>query len=192
VTLLDAIAEHGFDACIGGARRDEEKSRAKERIVSFRDAFGQWDPKQQRPELWNLYNARVGPGEHVRVFPISNWTELDVWRYIARERLEVPSLYLAHPREVVRRGGALVPVTPLHARARRRDRGDRLGPLPHRRRHHLHRPGGLDGGDARGDRRGDRIGDDHRARRHAPRRPHERRVDGAAQAAGLLLKVVLR
>jgi len=113
VTLLDAIAEHGFDACIGGARRDEEKSRAKERIVSFRDAFGQWDPKQQRPELWNLYNARVGPGEHVRVFPISNWTELDVWRYIAREDLEVPSLYLAHPREVVRRGGALVPVTPL-------------------------------------------------------------------------------
>jgi sulfate adenylyltransferase subunit 2 len=113
VTLLDAIAEFGFDACIGGARRDEEKSRAKERIVSFRDAFGQWDPKQQRPELWNLYNARVGPGEHVRVFPISNWTELDVWRYIAREKLEVPSLYLAHPREVVRRAGALVPVTAL-------------------------------------------------------------------------------
>jgi sulfate adenylyltransferase small subunit len=113
VTLLDAIAEFGFDACIGGARRDEEKSRAKERIVSFRDAFGQWDPKQQRPELWNLYNARVGPGEHVRVFPISNWTELDVWRYIAREKLEVPSLYLAHAREVVRRAGALVPVTAL-------------------------------------------------------------------------------
>ena len=113
VTLLDAIAEHGFDALIGGARRDEEKARAKERIVSFRDAFGQWDPKSQRPELWNLYNARVGPGEHVRVFPISNWTELDVWQYIARERLEVPSLYLAHAREVVRRAGALVPVTPL-------------------------------------------------------------------------------
>ena len=113
VTLLDTIAEFGFDACIGGARRDEEKSRAKERIVSFRDAFGQWDPKQQRPELWNLYNARVGPGEHVRVFPISNWTELDVWRYIAREKLEVPSLYLAHAREVVRRAGALVPVTAL-------------------------------------------------------------------------------
>ena len=113
VTLLDAIAEFGFDACIGGARRDEEKARAKERVVSFRDAFGQWDPKQQRPELWNLYNARVGPGEHVRVFPISNWTELDVWRYIAREALEVPSLYLAHLRAIVRRAGALVPVTPL-------------------------------------------------------------------------------
>jgi sulfate adenylyltransferase subunit 2 len=113
VTLLDAIAELGFDACIGGARRDEEKARAKERVFSFRDAFGQWDPKNQRPELWNLYNARVGPGEHVRVFPISNWTELDVWQYIARERLEVPSLYLAHRRRVVRRGGALVPVTAL-------------------------------------------------------------------------------
>jgi len=113
VTLLDAIAEFGFDACIGGARRDEEKARAKERIVSFRDAFGQWDPKNQRPELWNLYNARVHPGEHVRVFPISNWTELDVWQYIARERLEVPSIYLAHERPVVRRRGALVPVTSL-------------------------------------------------------------------------------
>jgi sulfate adenylyltransferase subunit 2 len=113
VTLLDAIAEFGFDACIGGARRDEEKARAKERIFSFRDAFGQWDPKNQRPELWNLYNARVSPGEHVRVFPISNWTELDVWQYIARERLEVPAIYLAHVRPVVRRGGALVPVTAL-------------------------------------------------------------------------------
>ena len=113
VTLLDAIAEFGFDACIGGARRDEEKARAKERIFSFRDAFGQWDPKNQRPELWNLYNARVHNGEHVRVFPISNWTELDVWQYIARERLEVPSIYLAHTRPVVRRGSALVPVTAL-------------------------------------------------------------------------------
>src|SRR5499433_1533861 len=113
VTLLDAIAEFGFDACIGGARRDEEKARAKERIFSFRDAFGQWDPKSQRPELWNLYNARVAPGEHVRVFPFSNWTELDIWQYIARERLEVPSIYLAHKRPVVRRGSALVPVTEL-------------------------------------------------------------------------------
>ena len=113
VTLLDAIAEFGFDACIGGARRDEEKARAKERIFSFRDTFGQWDPRDQRPELWNLYNARVAPGEHVRVFPISNWTELDVWQYIARERLEVPSIYFAHVRPVVRRGAALVPVTAL-------------------------------------------------------------------------------
>jgi len=113
VTLLDTIAEFGFDACIGGARRDEEKSRAKERIFSFRDTFGQWDPKNQRPELWSLFNARVGPGEHVRVFPISNWTELDIWQYIARERLAVPSIYLAHARPVVRRGNALVCVTPL-------------------------------------------------------------------------------
>ena len=113
VTLLEAIAEFGFDAAIGGARRDEEKARAKERVFSFRDAFGQWNPRDQRPELWNIYNARVGPGEHVRVFPISNWTELDVWQYIARERLAVPSIYYAHRREVVRRRGLLVPVTPL-------------------------------------------------------------------------------
>ena len=113
VTLLDAIAEFGFDACIGGARRDEEKARAKERIFSFRDAFGQWDPKRQRPELWNLYNARTHPGENVRAFPISNWTELDVWQYIARERLEVPSIYLAHRRAVIRRGATLVAVTEL-------------------------------------------------------------------------------
>jgi len=113
VTLLDAIAEFGFDACIGGARRDEEKARAKERIFSFRDAFGHWDPKNQRPELWNLYNARTHAGENVRVFPISNWTELDVWQYIARERLAVPSIYLAHTRPVVRRGAALVAVTTL-------------------------------------------------------------------------------
>ncbi len=113
VTLLETIAAHGFDAAIGGARRDEEKARAKERVFSFRDAFGQWNPRDQRPELWSLYNPRVGRGEHVRVFPISNWTELDVWQYIARERLAVPTLYFAHRREVVRRSGLLVPVTPL-------------------------------------------------------------------------------
>jgi sulfate adenylyltransferase subunit 2 len=113
VTLLEAIAELGFDACIGGARRDEEKARAKERLFSFRDEWGQWDPKNQRPELWSLYNTRVHEGEHMRVFPISNWTELDVWQYIARERLEVPSIYYAHTRPVVRRRGLLVPVTPL-------------------------------------------------------------------------------
>jgi len=113
VTLLEAIAEFGFDACIGGARRDEEKARAKERVFSFRDEFGQWDPKNQRPELWNLYNTRVHRGEHMRVFPISNWTELDVWQYIARERLAVPSIYFAHRREVVRRGDLLNPVTAL-------------------------------------------------------------------------------
>ncbi len=101
VTLLEAIAEHGFDACVGGARRDEEKARAKERVFSFRDEFGQWDPKRQRPELWELYNTRVRPGENMRVFPISNWTELDVWQYIEREGLELPSIYFAHLREVV-------------------------------------------------------------------------------------------
>jgi sulfate adenylyltransferase subunit 2 len=110
-TLLDAIAEHGFDAALGGARRDEERARAKERIFSFRDDFGQWNPRAQRPELWNLYNARVRRGEHVRVFPISNWTELDVWQYIAREGLALPSIYFAHEREVFRRDGMLYAVS---------------------------------------------------------------------------------
>jgi sulfate adenylyltransferase subunit 2 len=113
VTLLDAIAELGLDACIGGARRDEEKARAKERIFSFRDEFGQWDPKNQRPELWDIYNTRVHKGENIRVFPISNWTELDVWEYIAREQLEVPHIYFAHSREVIRRSSGLLPVSEL-------------------------------------------------------------------------------
>jgi sulfate adenylyltransferase subunit 2 len=111
ITLLDAIEEHGFDAAIGGARRDEEKARAKERVFSFRDDFGQWDPKAQRPELWNLYNGRIRKGENVRVFPLSNWTELDVWQYIDEEKLEVPSIYFAHPREVFRRDGMLLAVS---------------------------------------------------------------------------------
>ena len=111
-TLLDAIEEHGFDAAIGGARRDEERSRAKERIFSFRDDFGQWNPRAQRPELWDLYNTRVRKGEHVRVFPISNWTELDVWQYVAREQLELPPIYFAHEREVFRRDGMLYAVSP--------------------------------------------------------------------------------
>jgi sulfate adenylyltransferase subunit 2 len=106
-TLLDAIEQHGFDAAFGGARRDEERARAKERIFSFRDDFGQWDPKAQRPELWQLYNGRVRRGEHVRVFPISNWTELDVWQYVERERLELPSIYFAHERDVFARDGML-------------------------------------------------------------------------------------
>jgi sulfate adenylyltransferase subunit 2 len=106
-TLLDAMEEHSFDAAIGGARRDEERSRAKERIFSFRDDFGQWDPRAQRPELWNLYNGRIRKGEQVRVFPISNWTELDVWQYVARERLELPGIYYAHEREVFERDGML-------------------------------------------------------------------------------------
>jgi sulfate adenylyltransferase subunit 2 len=113
VTLLESIDEHRFDCLIGGARRDEEKARAKERIFSHRDRFGQWQPKEQRPELWTLFNTRIRPGEHFRAFPISNWTELDVWLYIARERLPLPQMYYAHQRDVVRRKGLLVPVTPV-------------------------------------------------------------------------------
>ena len=111
VTLLDAIAEHGFDAAFGGARRDEERARAKERVFSFRDDFGQWDPRRQRPELWDLYNGRVRRGEHVRVFPLSNWTELDVWEYVRTEELEMPSIYFAHEREVFARDGMLYAVS---------------------------------------------------------------------------------
>jgi sulfate adenylyltransferase subunit 2 len=113
VTLLETIAGFGFDACMGGARRDEEKSRAKERIFSFRDEFGQWDPKNQRPELWDIYNTRVHPGENIRVFPISNWTEMDIWQYIEREKLEIPSIYFAHEREVIQRTGGIMPVSEL-------------------------------------------------------------------------------
>ena len=112
-TLLEAIEEFRFDALIGGARRDEDKARAKERIFSHRDSFGQWQPKDQRPELWTLFNTRLQPGEHFRVFPISNWTELDVWQYIEREQIALPSLYYSHQREIVERKGLLVPVTPL-------------------------------------------------------------------------------
>jgi sulfate adenylyltransferase subunit 2 len=133
-TLLDAIEANGFDAAFGGARRDEERARAKERIFSFRDDFGQWDPRRQRPELWDLYNARVGPGEHLRAFPISNWTELDVWEYILAEELEIPGLYVAHEREVFERDGMLYAVsefvelidgeTPFNASVRYRTVGD--------------------------------------------------------------------
>jgi sulfate adenylyltransferase subunit 2 len=117
VTLLDAIEEHRFDALFGGARRDEEKARAKERVFSFRDDFGQWDPKNQRPELWNLYNTRIKRGEHIRVFPLSNWTELDIWAYIERENLEIPSIYYAHEREVFERDGILLAVNEYLTRA---------------------------------------------------------------------------
>jgi sulfate adenylyltransferase subunit 2 len=112
VALLDGIERHGFDAAFGGGRRDEERARAKERVLSFRDDFGQWDPRNQRPELWSLYNGRIRRGEHVRAFPISNWTELDVWQYIREERIELPSIYFAHEREVFRRDGMLYAVNP--------------------------------------------------------------------------------
>ncbi|MBA2528542.1 MAG: sulfate adenylyltransferase subunit CysD [Euzebyales bacterium] len=137
VTLLDAIAEHDFDAAFGGARRDEERARAKERVFSHRDEFGQWDPKNQRPELWNLYNGRIRKGEHLRVFPLSNWTELDVWQYIAAEKIEIPGLYFAHEREVFRRDGMLYAVNeflplmdgeePFMAKVRFRTIGDMTG-----------------------------------------------------------------
>jgi sulfate adenylyltransferase subunit 2 len=116
ITLLDAIEEHRFDALFGGARRDEEKARAKERVFSFRDDFGQWDPKNQRPELWNIYNTRISRGEHIRVFPLSNWTELDIWEYIEREELELPSVYFAHARTVFERDGILLADSPYVTR----------------------------------------------------------------------------
>jgi len=115
-TLLDAIAEHQFDAVFGGARRDEEKARAKERVFSFRDEFGQWDPKNQRPELWGIYNTRIRRGEHIRVFPLSNWTELDIWEYISRENLEIPSIYFGHTRSVFERDGILLADSPYVSR----------------------------------------------------------------------------
>ena len=188
-TLLDAIDEHGFDAAFGGARRDEERARAKERIFSFRDDFGGWDPKRQRPELWNLYNGRIRRGEHVRVFPLSNWTELDVWQYIAEEELEMPAIYFAHEREVFRRDGMLYAhsdFVELHRPARSRSRAR---PLPHRRRH--------DAAPARSSRRRRRCDDvvaeiaatrDHRARRDPRRRPRRRGRDGRPQGRGLLLR----
>ena len=117
VTLLDAIEEHRFDALFGGARRDEEKARAKERVFSFRDEFGQWDPKNQRPELWGIYNTRIRRGEHIRVFPLSNWTELDIWEYISRENLEIPSIYFGHTRSVFERDGILLADSPYVSRA---------------------------------------------------------------------------
>ena len=132
--LLDAVEKYRFDALFGGARRDEEKARAKERVFSFRDEFGQWDPKNQRPELWSLYNGRHHPGESIRVFPLSNWTELDVWHYIARERIALPSIYFAHDREVVERDGMLYAVQRVPAAAGGRAAVHGAGALPHGRR----------------------------------------------------------
>jgi len=132
--LLGAIEEFRFDCCIGGARRDEEKARAKERFFSFRDGFGQWDPKNQRPEIWNLYNARLSPGENMRVFPLSNWTEVDVWEYIRKEKLEVPSIYFSHERECFRRGGQWLPLPPDHTDASRPDPYAGARPKPNEKR----------------------------------------------------------
>ena len=186
-TLLDAIEEHGFDAAMGGARRDEERARAKERIFSFRDDFGQWNPRAQRPEIWNLYNARIRKGEHIRVFPISNWTELDVWQYVAREQLELPSIYFAHDREVFRRDGMLYAASdfverlpdeePFTSTVRFRTVGD------------MTCTGGVESarGDDRAGRRRDRRDAHHRARRDARRRPRQRRCDGRQETRWLFL-----
>ena len=180
VTLLDAIAEHGFDAAFGGARRDEERARAKERVFSFRDDFGQWEPKRQRPEVWSLYNGRIRKGEHVRVFPLSNWTELDVWQYIDQEKLEVPSIYYAHKRQVFERDGMLYALSPyvqlIEGETAVRD----LGSLPDRRRHDLHRRRPLEGGDAAGGRLRDRGHADHRAWRDSRGRSGDRGRDGGS------------
>ena len=191
VALLEAIEEHRFDCLIGGARRDEEKARAKERIFSHRDGFGQWQPKEQRPELWTLFNTRIRPGEHFRAFPISNWTELDVWLYLARENIPLPELYYAHPRQVVRRKGLLVPVTEVTppaadetvetATVRFRTVGDMTCTCP------VESSGRQRGGDRRRDADRQR----QRTRRHAHGRPHQRRVDGAAQEGRLFLMSAL-
>ena len=185
--LLDAITAGRHDAVFGGGRRDEERARAKERVFSMRDEFGQWEPRNQRPELWSLYNGRHLPGEHVRVFPLSNWTELDVWDYIAAEKINLPTIYYAHEREVTLRDGmwiAITEVTP--ARAERRG-GGALRALPHRRGHVLHRRRTVRGQyRARRDHRG-RAEPADRARRNAGRRPAVRGCHGRSKAGGLLL-----
>ena len=187
VPLLDAITEHRFDAVFGGGRRDEERARAKERIFSLRDAFGRWDPRKQRPELWNLYNGRHAPGEHVRVFPISNWTELDVWRYIQRENIELPSIYYAHERPVFRRDGMWLAAGPWGGPRGAEAARDEDRALPDRRRRLLHRRRRVDRDDAgRDHRRGHGVAA-HRARGHPGGRPAQRGRDGRPQAGGLLL-----
>ncbi len=190
--LLDAINDNRFDGVFGGGRRDEEKARAKERIVCLRDEFGQWDPKNQRPELWNLFNPRHRPGEHVRVFPISNWTEVDIWRYIEREDIPLAPLYYAHEREVFNRDGMWLAVGPV---SQPRDGEPVETParaLPHRRRHVVHGRGRVAGPHQRRDRpRGGRL-DAHRARRHPRRRPHLRGRHGGPQEGGLLLNAPRR
>ena len=186
-TLLRAIAEGRHDAVFGGARRDEEKARAKERIFSFHDEFGQWDPKNQRPELWNLYNARHNKGEHIRVFPLSNWTELDVWNYIGDEGIDVPPIYYAHRREVFQRDGMLMAVTRAPGAGRGRSRLRDHGALPDGRRRRLH---GLCRVHGRDRRPGDHRGGGHpadRAWRHPGRRPHFGGRHGGPQAGGVLL-----
>ena len=186
-TLLDAMESNQFDAAIGGARRDEERSRAKERIFSFRDDFGQWDPRAQRPELWNLYNGKIRKGEQVRVFPISNWTELDVWQYVARESLELPSIYYAHEREVFERDGMLYATSDVIERDDDEMPFTGVGALPHGRRHELHGRRALARDLVRRRRRRDRRDPRHRARRDPRRRPRLRGRDGGPETCRILL-----
>ncbi len=190
-TLLRAIAEGRHDAVFGGARRDEEKARAKERIFSFRDEFGQWDPKNQRPELWNLYNARHNKGEHIRVFPLSNWTELDVWNYIRDEEIDVPPIYFAHRRQVFQRDGMLMAVTEHLAPDRGRPGLRGHGALPDRGRRRLHRVRRVDGRDHRPRHRRGGGHPDDRAGRHPGRRPDFGGRHGGSQAGGVLLMTEL-
>ena len=185
------MQEHQFDAVFGGGRRDEEKARAKERIFSFRDEFGQWEPRSQRPELWNLYNGRIRKGQHMRVFPISNWTEMDVWQYIAQEGVEVPSIYFAHERDVFKRDGMWLSTGPyLHPRDNEPVQQDGRA-LPHGWRHDLHRCGRVASRDARRHRHRDGRGTHHRARRDARRRLVQRDGNGRPQARGVFLDMVM-
>ena len=186
-TLLDAINANGFDAAFGGARRDEDKARAKERVLSFRDSFGQWDPKRQRPELWQLYQGSVRPGEHLRAFPLSDWTELDIWQYIRREHIELPSIYYAHEREVIERDGMLLALSEWVTAAGRRGGPQGDGPVPHGGRRHVHGRRALRRRHRRGDHPGGVSVADLRAGRHAGRRPLLRDGHGGPQARGVLL-----
>ncbi len=187
VTLLDAIAEHRFDAVFGGARRDEERARAKERVVSHRDEFGQWDPKNQRPELWRLYNTRHHRGEHLRVFPLSNWTELDVWRFVAERGIDLPSLYFAHRRQVFLRDGMLMAVHRHVARRARRDTVRGCRPVPHDRRRHVHGGRRIRRCDRGRDRGRDSRRPAHRTWGDTRRRSHLGGRHGGPQARGVLL-----
>ena len=187
ITLLDAIEKNRFDAVFGGARRDEEKARAKERVFSFRDEFGQWDPKNQRPELWSLYNGRHRKGEHIRVFPISNWTELDIWQYISEEGIEIPSIYYAHRREVFRRDGMLLAVTPYVTMVDGEEPFEATRALPHRRRCVVHRGGRVGCGDRRRGHPGGGRHAHHRAGRDPRRRPHQRSGHGGPQEGRVFL-----
>ena len=186
--LLSALEKYRFSAIFGGARRDEDKARAKERVFSFRDDFGQWDPKNQRPELWQLYNGRIHPGESIRVFPLSNWTELDIWQYIAREGVDLPAIYYAHHRDVARARRDALRGERVHPPPRKRDGVHPEGALPHGRRRESDRSGALR---RRHRREGHRRGGyhpDHRAGSHARRRQVQRGLNGGPQARGVLLK----